>query len=352
MKHQVPAEFKHYIKFSVNYIKSTDFLIQLFHIYPQNEGQVMLLFEDHKTYFYPMTGLVEIEGKKMYFHNQEKQGYVYLWGKLKEDLTFCVEVVQKQQLEKSLKNRLLYKLNGNGQWSPSGTFPFRSKDNFVGYQHYLEKICKDIGIYQKHQLFLRSIGESKSINYLLYGPPGTGKTSLIFTLASIFNYPVYVMNSMSKAYSVLTPVTHGISILLFEDFDRYLSDSDKTNMSDILNSLDGVNDHEGVVRFFTGNNCEAIFENKALINRMSACFKFENPSQCMFEQKLDKLLGGLKRELTADEALLKTLFLAKITLIPGLTLRPFVNYVLRYAFDVNPLPFQKLLDNLHELNIY
>ncbi len=168
-----------------------------------------------------------------------------------------------------------------GGWYQASNFSQRDMVDLIGYGQYIETIQKDIGNYYKHMDFLKSIGEgSRTLNYLLYGPPGTGKTTLIKTLGSENNFPIYIVNPSTmvdgKAADVLNPKTtarqniaydemgqpipvvagaKNTKIVLFEDFDRYLSEG-RHCMSEILNELDGIESTEGVVRFFTCNNLE------------------------------------------------------------------------------------------------
>ena len=152
-----------------------------------------------------------------------------------------------------------------------------------------------------------------------------------------------------KFYSLTAPSSHGttIKILLFEDFDRYLEGAlisqQSGAMSDILNTLDGINSGEGTVRFFTGNNCDIIFRNSALINRMSACFKFDLPGREMYEKKLDAFLSHYGE--TSVDLDKKNAFLDLV--VGKVTLRPFVNYIIRYLFEDGYI--DKMIENIHEL---
>ena len=71
-----------------------------------------------------------------------------------------------------------------------------------------------------------------------------------------------------------------------------VDETDGAYMSDVLNTLDGVNSGSGVIRFFTGNECDKIFANKALMSRMTATFRFEWPSREMFQTKLDNVFAA------------------------------------------------------------
>jgi hypothetical protein len=135
-----------------------------------------------------------------------------------------------------------------------------------------------------------------------------------------------------------------LKLLLFEDFDRFLvTDKVDTVMSQILNSLDGFDDKGDTVRFFTANNQEAIFKIDALINRMSAKYEFGMPTREVFKGKLERFLSFYE---TYDTE--KVEHLLDLVMIKNITVRPFVNFVIRYLFDDKCLDI--MIEKINELN--
>jgi hypothetical protein len=235
---------------------------------------------------------------------------------------------------------------------------YGSKDadkDIFGYDNYIRQVEKDIKNHIKYNTFLKSLGEVRSINYLLYGPPGTGKTSMIKAIASKLGCAVFIVNAgnvtLSNIMSILTPSPHvnvetecKVKLLLFEDFDRFLEvDKIDTIMSQILNSLDGFDDKGDTIRFFTANDQHKIFKVDALINRMSSKFEFYFPTIHIFRSKLHRLLTFYE---TYDVEKVETLL--ELVIKKKITVRPFVNYVVRYLFDEHCL--DSMIKNIDELN--
>ncbi len=344
---------KEYI-FYVRYIYPSNFLLYLGQDYFPNsidESGAALL----------QSGKYTFDNIDMYVSDTSKNGRVHFYFKSRKEWEELKNIMNEKRKSKivAVPNKIYRYSAFNNSWQLSSSFDKSLEKDLIGCDFYFNSIRKDLNNYIKYKSFLTSIGENKSINNLLYGIPGTGKTSIIKTIATEDNYPIFIVNpnNINLIYldSILNPqVDIGSSpmkILLFEDFDRFLiGDSVNSSMSQLLNSLDGLDDKGGVARFFTCNSTDIIFSNAALISRMNNKFKFELPTEEMFKGKLRRLFTFYTNEnITPDP--LKTNEFLKLVVEKSeekkITLRPFVKYVIKYLFEEDYL--DKLIGNINDL---
>jgi len=318
-------------------------------------------------YATPRTGTYNWDGINCFVYNQEKSGYMELYFYEIENYKLLCEILKSKEHVKveQIKNKL-YRYDPRNGWVLTETYSSFDEKYLIGYTDYFKSIEKDIDSHKKNTRKLKLIGEFKSLTYLLYGIPGTGKTTLIKALSSKYNMDVYVVNSIHAKSSNLGQMLNPGKgkdknvILLFEDFDRFIEKEDnKELMGIILNALDGFDDTDNTIRFFTGNNCEVIFNEQALINRVSGKYKFGYPTREMFSAKLLKLfiISKLNENNELNEIEICTEFMTNLNkkmqtfldlvVDKNITLRPFTSYCIRYLFNENCL--DDMIENIQDL---
>ncbi len=75
-------------------------------------------------------------------------------------------------------------------WGPSGNYTNIRHERSIITNSGLE-ILEDVNNFMKNEEIYKSLNMNRKKTYLLYGPPGTGKSSIISTVATKFNLPVF-----------------------------------------------------------------------------------------------------------------------------------------------------------------
>jgi len=135
--------------------------------------------------------------------------------------------------------------------------PHRNEDTIASNGE-VEKVINDIEIFKTKQNWYTENGIAYKRGYLLFGEPGSGKTSLVHIVASKYNLPIYLINidttmTDTSIIEILSTITNN-SIILFEDFDRFLTKDSSNSIAPILSSIDGVISKHNVLIFITCND--------------------------------------------------------------------------------------------------
>jgi hypothetical protein len=172
-------------------------------------------------------------------------------------------------------------------------------ENFLGRE----------GWFKQHRLPFRR-------GYLFYGPPGNGKTSALRVMAS---HPAISAHSLDFSNEelengALTTVfeeasRRAPSLVLFEDLDRLYGQAitrdnrTRITLQHLLNCLDGLAQHEGVIVVATANDPTAL--DPAILRRpgrFDRVVPFRPPAADLRREYLRRLSGGSFDEQTLTKA--------------------------------------------------
>jgi hypothetical protein len=167
-----------------------------------------------------------------------------------------------------------------------------------------QDIVDDIKSFKLARERYRHFGVPYKRNYLFIGPPGTGKTSFIFSLASNFQFKIYIMNFTNEINDIeftnaLKSMDDDYSILLLEDIDalfnkRQSQTKSFITFSGLINCLDGIARKEGLITIMTTNYVDNLDPALKRPGRVDKLVEFRLPDRAIIENMFYYYFPDLK----------------------------------------------------------
>jgi len=196
------------------------------------------------------------------------------------------------QLNLNPENIKIHKIDDNC-WCYSKDIKKRKIESVFIEKNKRELLFNNLDKFINQEQWYVERGIPYQLGILLHGSPGTGKTSIVKAIASYLNYPIYYLSSgqlhkIEKAVASLPDKC----VLVIEDIDSnstthsrennseknseeedMIKNFFKANLSEVLNSLDGIFSTHGRILVTTTNHIEQL--DKALIRHGRIDIKIE-----------------------------------------------------------------------------
>ncbi|KAK8944567.1 Calmodulin-interacting protein 111 [Platanthera zijinensis] len=136
---------------------------------------------------------------------------------------------------------------GNQRWRSAPMSHPATFDTLAIDPELKDRVRADLELFLKGRAYYTRLGRVWKRSYLLHGPPGTGKSSFVAAMARFLCYDIYDID-LSRASCSSTDLrsilldTSPRSVILIEDFDRYLAGgcAGEGSISGVLCFMDGV----------------------------------------------------------------------------------------------------------------
>jgi chaperone BCS1 len=228
------------------------------------------------------------------------------------------EAIKDKDLDKD--KIIIHKFNDH--WYRASEQRTRSLDSIYLNYGVKETIINFIKSFREREKFNLYHGINHQTAIMLYGPPGTGKTSLIKAIATYFNLKIFYLNasSLSKIEIAFSSLPEN-SLVVIEDIDsdkilhnrgeeivevsglnhvsnleitkkQAVSIDDSffsfTNLSDVLNAIDGLHCSHGRILLATTNHLEKLDPALIRSGRFDLKIKIDYADNYVVEQFIDK----------------------------------------------------------------